>query len=264
MYFRPVHTDLHLPTLYKFIQTNPLGILTTAIPSSKYNTIQSSHIPWILDLPPPSDPDPDPDSPPPNARLRGHMALANPHVKALIEAATASGSNTLTEDVMILFNGPAHHYITPKFYVETKPATGKVVPTWNYTAVQVYGTATVHFDTSMPETGTFISMAIADLSRQSEEGIFGFDGKEGRPGPWSVGEAPEAYVALLSRAIVGVEVEVKSVAGKFKMNQELGVGDRVGVIEGFEKLGTDLGREMARTVRERGELKDRLALESKA
>lgn len=191
------------------------------------------------------------------------MARANPQTKALIEAATASGSNTLTEDIMILFNGPAHHYITPKFYVKTKPETGKVVPTWDYSAVQVYGTAKLYFDTNDPKTDAYISKAISDLSRQSEEEIFGFTGKDGRPKAWDVDESPESYVNLLKKAIIGIEIEVKEIAGKFKMNQESQPGDREGVIEGFEKLGTDLGREISRCVKERGDLKDRQALEKK-
>lgn len=254
MYLRPAHADLHFPTLYKFIRTNPLGIFTTAISSPTYPTIQSSHIPWILDISPEDE-----ESDPPKAILRGHMARANPQTKALIEAATAAGSNVLSEDIMILFNGPVHHYVTPKFYVQTKPATGKVVPTWNYSAVQVYGKATIHFDTSLPSTGEFISTAISDLSKQSEEEIFGYNGKDGAPEAWTVNESPETYVNLLKKAIIGVEVEVKSIAGKFKMSQELAQGDRQGVLDGFEKLGTDEGNEIARTVRERGELKDKLA-----
>ncbi|KAE8451085.1 hypothetical protein EG329_004757 [Mollisiaceae sp. DMI_Dod_QoI] len=254
MYLRPAHTDLHFPTLYKFIRSNTLGILTTAILSPNYHTIQSSHIPWILDVSPEDE-----DSDPPKARLRGHMARANPQTKALIEAATKAGSNTLQEDVMILFNGPVHHYVTPKFYVQTKPSTGKVVPTWDYSAVQLYGTATIHFDTSAPETDAYISKAIADLSQQSEEEIFGYNGKDGAAKAWNVGEAPESYVSLLKKAIIGIEIEIKSIAGKFKMSQELAQGDRQGVIEGFEKLGSDEGNEIAKTVRERGELKDRQA-----
>lgn len=184
------------------------------------------------------------------------MARANPQVKALIEAATAAGSNTLQEDVMILFNGPVHHYVTPKFYVDTKPSTGKVVPTWDYSAVQVYGTATIHFDTKALETDAYITKAIADLSQQSEEEIFGYNGQNGAAKAWNVDEAPESYVSLLKKAIIGIEIEIKSIAGKFKMSQELAAGDRQGVINGFENLGSDEGNEIAKTVRERGELKD--------
>lgn len=184
------------------------------------------------------------------------MARANPQTKALIEAATATGSSKLEQEIMILFNGPVHHYVTPKFYVETKPSTGKVVPTWDYSAVQVYGLATLHFDTSLPSTGSFLTTQINDLSKQSEEEIFGFTGQDGKAKAWTVEEAPESYTNLLKKAIIGIEIEITRMAGKFKMSQELADGDRKGVIEGFEKLGTDLGREIAATVKERGEMKD--------
>jgi transcriptional regulator len=251
MYLRPVHTDLHLPTLYKFIRSNPLGIITTAIPSPNYHTIQSSHVPWVLDAD-----DEENATGEPKAKLRGHMARANPQTKALIEAATKTSSNKIQEEVLILFNGPVHHYVTPKFYVETKPSTGKVVPTWDYSAVQVYGTATIFYDTSSPETDAYLSKQIDDLSKQSEEKVFGYTGKIGAPKAWNVGEAPESYVGLMKKAIIGIEIEVTNVAGKFKMSQELADGDRLGVIKGFQALGTEEGDLIAKTVKERGELKD--------
>jgi transcriptional regulator len=192
------------------------------------------------------------------------MARANPHAKVLSEAAAAlkegRSSDTrfarLGEEVMVLFTSPVHHYVTPKFYVETKPSTGKVVPTWDYSAVQCYGFITVFFDGSAPETGEYLSKQINDLSKQSEEKIFGYDGLEGRPRAWDVNESPESYVSLLKKAIIGVEIEVTRVHGKWKMSQELAKGDREGVIEGFERLGTETGNDVARIVRERGELKD--------
>ena len=157
---------------------------------------------------------------------------------------------------MILFTSPVHHYVTPKFYVETKPSTGKVVPTWDYSAVQCYGLMTVFFEGSAPETGEFLSKQINDLSKQSEEKIFGYDGLNGRPQAWDVNESPESYVSLLKKAIIGVEIEITRIHGKWKMSQELAKGDREGVIKGFERLGTDTGNDIARIVRERGELKD--------
>ena len=254
MYLRPVHTENDTSTMYKFIQENPLGVLTTAIKSESYPLLQSSHIPWVLDLPASSQP----------AKLRGHLARANPHAKALSESAAtlnslkSSGrkSAKLEEEVMILFTSPVQHYVTPKFYVETKPLTGKVVPTWDYAAVQCYGTMTVFYDGSASENGEFLAKQIDDLSRQSEEKIFGHDGQEGRASAWNVDEAPESYVSLLKKAIMGVEVEITRIQGKWKMSQELAKGDRDGVIEGFEKLGTETGNDIARMVSERGSLKD--------
>lgn len=184
------------------------------------------------------------------------MARANPQTKALIEAATTAGTSKLEQEVMVLFNGPVHHYVTPKFYVETKPSTGKVVPTWDYSAVQIYGLATLHFDTSVASTGSYLTTQINDLSRQSEEEIFGFTGENGRAKAWTVDEAPESYVNVMKKAIIGIEIEITRMEGKFKMSQELAEGDRKGVIEGFRKLDTDLGREIAATVKERSEMKN--------
>lgn len=254
MYLRPVHTDLHLPTLYKFIRNNPLGVLTTAIKSPNYPLLQSSHIPWVLDIPDSSSSNP--------AKLRGHLARANPHAKALISAADEGSNNSdngqqytgtkLQDEVMILFTSPVTHYVTPKFYTETKPSTGKVVPTWDYAAVQVYGTVTVYSSTTAPESGAFLSRQINDLTKLCEEGQMGYETEES----WKVDDAPEKYVDLLRKAIVGVEIEVSRIAGKWKMSQELGAGDREGVVKGFEALGTDRGKEMAGLVGERGALKD--------
>ena len=75
--------------------------------------------------------------------------------------------------------------------------------------------------------------------------------------PWTVDEAPESYIELLRKNIVGVEIEITRLEGKWKMSQELvKEGDRDGVIEGFAALDSELGHTMARTVHERGKLKE--------
>lgn len=248
MYLRSVHAESHLPTLHQFVKDNPLGILTTAIPSSAYPFIQSSHIPWVLDVS-------DTDSETELGVLRGHIARQNPQAKALIEAATAahpsaSGGVQLKDEVLVLFNGPVHHYVTPKFYTETKPATGKVVPTWNYAAVQAYGKVTVYFD-SGDESTKFLSAQINALSNHAETSVMGYTGTGERPGPWKVGDAPDRYVSLLQKAIVGIQIEITRLEGKFKMSQEMGEGDRAGVAQGFDNLGNETGVKMAECVRER-------------
>lgn len=164
----------------------------------------------------------------------------------------------MQEEVMILFTSPTNHYVTPKFYVATKPTTGKVVPTWNYAAVQAYGTATIYYGSSAndEETGKFLTTQINDLSKMSEEDVMGFDGKEGRKTAWTVDESPEKYVALLKKGIIGIEVKVTRLHGKWKMSQELDEEDREGTINGFEELGTTEGKNIAEIIRERAELKN--------
>ncbi|KNG91538.1 hypothetical protein ANOM_000051 [Aspergillus nomiae NRRL 13137] len=150
---------------------------------------------------------------------------------------------------MILFTSPHHHYVTPKFYTETKPVTGKVAPTWNYSTVQVYGTATVYFDPEEQATGAFLDAQLRDLSAHCEGQVMGFEGEEA----WSVDEAPEGYLRVLKRNIVGLSVEIDRIEGKVKMSQERKPGDREGVIKGFEALGTDTAKEVARLVRQKGD-----------
>lgn len=250
MYLRGVHAELNIPSLRKFIRDNPLGILISSLPSPNFSTLQCSHIPWVLDVK-------DEDSDSELGILRGHMAKPNPQSKALTEAvqSTSPSNGPLEQEVLVLFNGPAHSYVTPKFYVDTKPRTGNVVPTWNYSAVQAYGKARIFFDSKNEETTSFLQKQINDLSRHSEESVMNYTGGE-RPGAWQVSDAPAKYVELLRKNIIGIEIEITRLEGKYKMSQEMGKADREGVIKGFEALETDVGRKIATTVEERGALKD--------
>jgi transcriptional regulator len=254
MYLRVVHAEFDVRTLRAFIIQNPLGLLVTALSSADFPTLQCTHVPWILDIQ-------DHESETELGVLRGHLARANPHSKALSEAAKAGspkGTNGFLEkEVTVVFNGPAHSYVTPKFYVETKPATGKVVPTWDYSAVQVYGKAKIFFDSSSEETGAFLQTQVTDLTNHMEEDVFPQMSKTSREAtPWKVSDAPPEYVQALKKSIIGIEITVERLEGKYKMTQEMGQGDRAGVIEGFEGLDTELGCLMAKTVTERGEKKD--------
>lgn len=251
MYLRAIHADADVRTLRDIIRKHPLGIFTTATPSASksYPLIQCTHIPFLLDLQ-------DETSETELGVLRGHMARANPHSKALIEAAAESPDGVIETEVMVLFNVPAHHYVTPKFYVETKPKDGKVVPTWNYAAAQVYGKAKIFYDSKSDETSEFLQKAISDLTDHAEETIMGHTGKaNGCPEAWRVSDAPENYVGLLKKAIIGVEIHIERLEGKFKMSQESTEGDRQGVIAGFEKMGGDNAQEVANIVKERAALK---------
>ncbi|KAJ6588799.1 putative transcriptional regulator [Mycena capillaripes] len=248
MYLRAVHAESHIPTLRALVRDFPLGVLTTAISSPKFPLLQSSHIPFVLDVS-------DENSVTELGRLRGHLARANPQAKAMIEALQDSPTNVLQQEVLVLFTSPVQHYVTPKFYVETKPSTGKVVPTWNYAAVQAYGRATVFWDTKSDDTASFLNQQIDDLSKHAEADQMGFTGEGERPEAWSVKDAPESYTELLKKAIIGIEIEIDRLEGKFKMSQELAEGDRKGVIEGFQNLDSDVAGEVATLVRKRGDKK---------
>ncbi|EMD96752.1 hypothetical protein COCC4DRAFT_119696, partial [Bipolaris maydis ATCC 48331] len=244
MYLREIHAERDIPTLHQFIKENPLGLLITGLDSKTAQFLQSSHIPWVLDTP-------DGKDEMNFGTLRGHIARANPQAKAFTETAKGAsaseinpdGSYTLTRDVLVIFNGPAHHYVTPKFYTETKPATGKVVPTWNYSAVQAYGRATVFYDPKAESTHKFLDKQIRDLTNHNEVEIMGH-----KENSWVVEDAPGPYIKVLKSAILGVQIEISDIGGKWKMSQEVPVGDQEGVANGFANLNTEVGAEMAKTV----------------
>jgi len=158
--------------------------------------------------------------------LRLHMARANPQWRELESI----------EECLVVFQGP-QDYVTPSWYA-TKRATGKVVPTWNYATVHAWGRPRV-----MNDDG-WLRRQIEDLTRSREAQ---------RSAPWAVGDAPEDFVAMQMRAIVGVEIPVSRIEGKWKMSQNRPEADRAGVIAGFRETG---GEAIAALVAERdGSLK---------
>lgn len=253
MYLPAAHAELRIPILRQFLKDNPFGILTTAIPSSFHSLLQSTHLPWVFDF----DASDETQLP----KLRGHIARQNPQSKAIIEQVgndprpwptKDSASHRLQQEVLVMFNGPVHHYVTPKFYTETKPTTGKAVPTWNYSAVQAYGMATVFVDSKAESTQAFLERQLDDLSFMSESEIMGYER------PWTNAEAPTSYTDQLRKNIIGIEIEVTKLEGRFKMSQEKPKGDREGVVKGFEALGTEDGNRMAKEVEMRCQEHDEL------
>ncbi|KAJ5502117.1 FMN-binding split barrel-related protein [Penicillium fimorum] len=212
MHLRPDHAVRDLPTLHAFIKQHPLGVLTTSLPSENHPTLQCSHIPWVLDsettLEPAiakeakvADENTTSQPPPSMGALRGHIARQNPQSKAMVESAleftkpiiipgafpitspteepTISTGHTLPGEVLIVFTSPVDHYITPNFYTESKPATGRVAPTWNYVTVQAYGQATIYHDTKDEQTELFLRQQLGDLAQLGEEGVMGFQDETG-------------------------------------------------------------------------------------
>ena len=141
--------------------------------------------------------------------LKVHLARANPQWRDL-EA---------SPDALVVFQGH-DHYITPSWYA-TKRETGKVVPTWNYTMVQAKGRAKVMDD-------AWLGQQIEELTRTLEQR---------REQPWAVGDAPADFIAMQRRAIVGVEIEILEIKGKWKTSQNRNTADRAGVVAGLEAHG---------------------------
>jgi transcriptional regulator len=154
--------------------------------------------------------------------LKVHLARANPQWRDLQER----------PDALVVFQGH-DHYITPSWYA-TKQETGKVVPTWNYTMVQAKGRAKVMDD-------SWLSQQVEELTQTLEQR---------REQPWAVGDAPADFIRLQRRAIVGVEIEILDIRGKWKTSQNRNAADRAGVISGLEAIGDEDSRAMAGIVRE--------------
>lgn len=249
MFLPSVHAETDNEVLLQFIRENPLGMLITGIDSS-LDFLQCTHVPCVLDLPEEAG------QSAPHGRLRAHIAKQNPQVQGMIEALESKPDvMPLEKDVLVVFNGKHDHYVTPKCYVQTKPDSGKVVPTWNYSAVQVYGKLSLYYDSTKPETGKFLAQQTRDLSQHTEASIMGYTGGE-RPQPWKVSDAPEKYIELKQRNIVGIEIRIEKVQGKFKMSQEMRPGDREGVVAGFKRLGGETGEAISSMVEQRGVLHD--------
>lgn len=260
MYQRIDHAETSLPALRQLIRDNPLGLLTTAIPGDGFPLIQSSHIPFVLAVD-------DEASETELGRLQGHLAKANPQSKAMLASVEATvtetpGVGTLEQEVLVVFTSAVQHYVTPKFYVETKPATAKVVPTWNYATAQVRGRATIYYGAGPPASAStnaaanaFLATQLDALSDYAESVIMGYTGGAGetgnRPTPWKVADAPDKYLDIMRQRIIGIEIAIDTLEGKFKMSQEMGEGDRTGVIQGFRAMGTERSEAMAALVGER-------------
>ncbi len=142
--------------------------------------------------------------------LRGHVARANPVWK--------SGAG----ESLAIFLGP-HAYVSPNWY-PSKAETGKAVPTWNYITVHARGTI------AWIQDGDWLRAHVGALSATHETG---------RENPWAITDAPASYVDGLLRAIVGFELTVTKLEGKWKLSQNREAADRAGVSEGLLRDGRD-------------------------
>jgi transcriptional regulator len=157
----------------------------------------------------------------PHGTLEGHIARANAQHRQL----------SVTSEALVIFSGP-NAYITPTWY-PSKAAHGKVVPTWNYVAVHAYGVLRFR------EDDEFLRRHLAQLTRRHEEG---------REKPWAVADAPADYLAQQRRAIVGVELEITRLEGKWKMSQNRSAEDIDGVVAGLSSSASPDDREVAAIV----------------
>src|SRR5262249_36414101 len=142
--------------------------------------LMANHIPCLID--------PDASE---RGTLRAHFARGNPHGSEL----------AAVEQCLVVFQGP-QDYVTPSWYA-TKQETGKVVPTWNYITVHAWGRPRVMDDAA------WLRRQIGDLTDQ-QEGPF--------PVPWKVEDAPADYVTAQVKGIVGLEIPIDRIEGKWKVS----------------------------------------------
>jgi transcriptional regulator len=142
--------------------------------------------------------------------LRAHVARGNPPWREL----AAVG------ECLVVFQGP-HSYVSPSWYA-TKQETGKVVPTWNYVTVHAWGAPRVIEDAG------WLRRQLDDLTASQENR---------RAPPWAVVDAPEPFIASQIKGIVGIEIPVARIEGKWKVSQNRPEADRAGVVAGLSGEG---------------------------
>ncbi len=167
-----------------------------------------SHLPFELDA-----------QPTPNGTLLGHIARYNPQWRGIGEEGVSA---------LAIFNGP-HAYVSPSWY-PGKREDPRQVPTWDYLAVHVRGTLRAFHDEER----------LFDLLRRLVE-----RNEYSRPDPWKITDAPENYLREQMRYIVGLELRIELLEGRYKLSQNRDAADQEGA-----RAGLALGNERERAVAE--------------
>ena len=144
----------------------------------------------------------------PHGLLRGHVARANPLLKDLQQA-----------EALAIFQGP-QAYVSPGWY-PSKVQTGKAVPTWNYMVVHARGPL------RLVEDQSWLREQLEALTATHEAG---------QSQPWSMQEAPADYIDTMLKAIVGIEMPIMQLDGKWKLSQNQPLANREGVIAGMQAI----------------------------
>jgi transcriptional regulator len=193
MYIPASYAEHDQQVVFDFIVAHPLAILVTA---SAGEGLFATHLPLVLDR-----------SAGPCGVLAGHLARANPHQRHIAAGAT---------DALVIFTGP-DAYVSPSWYA-SKQDHGRVVPTWNYAAVHAYGTL------RLIDEPVALRRHLETLTARHESG---------RAPEWEVSDAPAAYIEQQMKAIVGLELTITRLEGKWKMSQNRSGSDIDGVARGL-------------------------------
>ena len=192
----------------KFNQETRLDVMHDLIESQPFATLVTmsssglfaSHLPMVLERGEGT-----------SGTLRGHLSRANNQWRDL----------TLSVEALAIFAGD-HHYISPNWYPE-KTEDGKVVPTWNYTVVHAYGPLRIIDDPKwlLPHLTALTTRHEANSAE-----------------PWHVTDAPADYIASQIKGIVGIEMTISRLEGKWKVSQNKSERTRQAVEQGLENLHT--------------------------
>ena len=195
--YQPAHFVENRPELLqRLIREHPFGLLVTDSASG----LAANGMPFVFDADPAGG----------TGVLRAHVARANPVWK---EA-------RVDRESLVVFQGP-QGYVSPAWY-PSKAEHGKVVPTWNYIVVQ--GRGPVRF----VEDRDWLRAFVTRLTNGHETSRTAAEGGRGAP-VWAVSDAPADYVETMLKAIVGVEIVLTSLVGKWKVSQNRPRADREGV-----------------------------------
>ncbi|MBN3767224.1 FMN-binding negative transcriptional regulator [Burkholderia sp. Ac-20365] len=200
---------MYIPTHFEETNPDPLRKLIADHPLGAMVTLSptgldANHIPFEFDA-----------TKGPHGTLRAHVARANPVWQ---EAAQ-------NPDTLVIFQGPTA-YISPNWY-PSKHDAHRQVPTYNYMVVHAHGRIAVHDDE------TFVRGLVARLTRKMEAG---------EPVPWKMGDAPADFISQMLGAIVGIEIELTKLTGKWKLGQNKASVDRRGAASALAERGSDAQR----------------------
>jgi transcriptional regulator len=197
MYLPPHFEETRTEELHRVINEFPLGVLVLSGPHG----LDANHLPFELN---------------PNAGERGqllaHVARANP----LWKEAKAG------DDALVIFRA-ANAYISPNWY-PSKHELHRQVPTWNYQAVHVHGKVTIRDDER------FVRGVVARLTRVNEA-------RAGSDRPWRMTDSSQEYIDGMLAAIVGIEIDIARMVGKWKLGQNREERDRISAAEELRKRG---------------------------
>ncbi|RYE56951.1 MAG: FMN-binding negative transcriptional regulator [Sphingobacteriales bacterium] len=202
MYIPKHFEESNNDVLHEFIRCNPFAVLVTTLESG----LNADHLPVYLNTENKE-----------RICVQGHIATSNPLWKNITNA----------QESLLIFQA-SNSYISPGWF-PSKEIDGRVVPTWNYTAVHVKGNIEFIHEPFWKMT------LLENLTTRHEEKF-----KQ----PWLVSHAPTEFIEKLLPAVVGFEIVVKEIFGKFKLSQNQSQENRAGIIQGLEEQGHEMAKQI--------------------